>query len=392
MVAPASAASRPRLAELDGLRGLAALTVVLGHLLNTYPSFTAVSFDAGPTWVNALKYTPLHALWSGHEAVMLFFLLSGFVLALPFQGDRRPRWQPFAIKRIARIWLPYVAVLTAAVAARAAFAGDLPDVSDWVANKWRDPLSALDLLQHYSLVGTFDDRQLDPVTWSLAHEMRISLLFPVLMLAVRHTRWWQLLGTAFVVDLMASVAIRQGADKATWGSLQYLIFFVAGALLATHREHIGVRLRRLPERAWPVLVGVGFIAYSSAWLLPSIDRPDAADDWMTGIGAAIFLFAAAHSPPMTTALRARAPQWLGRVSYSLYLVHAVVLLSLLSLLHGRLPLLLILGLVLGLSLGLAAVVHRWVEEPSMALGRRLTRRRPAAPDGDLATASLRVEP
>src|SRR5690606_33375733 len=96
--------SKARLEELDSLRGLAALVVLSQHVL-----FTIV--EPPPI----IDYTPLHLLWAGHEAVIFFFVLSGFVLALPFVDGRPFDYGPYAIKRVFRIWLPYVVATAAAL-------------------------------------------------------------------------------------------------------------------------------------------------------------------------------------------------------------------------------------------------------------------------------------
>lgn len=59
--------------EIDSLRGFAALAVIISHGLAIF---------ALPS--NLLDVTPLYLLWSSHEVVIFFFVLSGFVLTLLF--------------------------------------------------------------------------------------------------------------------------------------------------------------------------------------------------------------------------------------------------------------------------------------------------------------------
>lgn len=74
--------------SFDGLRGVAAVVVLIHHSLLTVPSLASAYY---PTTVTAIAwskswlitYTPLHLIWAGTEAVCLFFILSGFVLTLP---------------------------------------------------------------------------------------------------------------------------------------------------------------------------------------------------------------------------------------------------------------------------------------------------------------------
>jgi peptidoglycan/LPS O-acetylase OafA/YrhL len=74
-------------------------------------------------------------------------------------------------------------------------------------------------------------------------------------------------------------------------------------------------------------------------------------------------------------LHTRALRWLGKVSFSLYLVHGVVLYALASVfwMQSRHHVLLLSGGIV-LSLFLSEYLYEWIERPSILLGRRLTRR------------------
>jgi peptidoglycan/LPS O-acetylase OafA/YrhL len=84
--------------ELDSLRGLAALTVVFLHF----------SRICSPRVVHIFNYTPLRLLVAGRAAVILFFLLSGLVLTLPYKKNGRLDYGPFLLKRVCRLYVPYL--------------------------------------------------------------------------------------------------------------------------------------------------------------------------------------------------------------------------------------------------------------------------------------------
>ena len=90
-----------RFHELDALRGLAALTVVAHHLRLT---ISLVERPASAVWwEKLLLFGPLQIFWAGHEAVVFFFVLSGFVLSLPYFSQKRPLpYHLYLSKRILR--------------------------------------------------------------------------------------------------------------------------------------------------------------------------------------------------------------------------------------------------------------------------------------------------
>jgi peptidoglycan/LPS O-acetylase OafA/YrhL len=111
--------ARPgRLAALDSLRGLLALSVFLFHIVLVYDKGIVSDNPAPPTslaeWV--LNNSPLRIFWSGHQAVVGFFVLSGFVLTLSFAGLRRAdffegAWLRFvlagSLDSIPHTWSPF---------------------------------------------------------------------------------------------------------------------------------------------------------------------------------------------------------------------------------------------------------------------------------------------
>ena len=80
-------AAKGRIKSLDGLRGVAALIVVFHHILLTVPSLALAYEFTEPhyahDWLDILTYTPLHLIWDGPAAVVIFFstAVAGFTSA-----------------------------------------------------------------------------------------------------------------------------------------------------------------------------------------------------------------------------------------------------------------------------------------------------------------------
>src|SRR5690606_25572931 len=111
--APAGAPRGQRISSLDGLRGIAALVVLLYHLTLVARPFLETGRTSNAWWW--ITETPLKLLTAGTEAVLVFFVLSGFVVALPaFRAGFN--WVGMLTGRMLRLYLPVWASLALSVA------------------------------------------------------------------------------------------------------------------------------------------------------------------------------------------------------------------------------------------------------------------------------------
>jgi peptidoglycan/LPS O-acetylase OafA/YrhL len=345
-----------RFRELDALRGLAASIVVFDHFQLLWP------WEAKPAWLQCALASPLGLLVAGHEAVILFFLLSGFVLTLPYLHPGAPGYLAFLVKRVFRIYVPYLTALVLAVLCDARFHGHVHGFAPWVDRTWPGPVPWHLFWQHVMLLGSYDHRQFNGAFWTLIYEMRISISFPALCLLMAALR---LRGS---IILAAALSL-----SGHWFlTLHYAAIFVAGSLLACKFKSIANWYSRL-DSAGRVALGL-----SSGLLFVYGRRAGALapagvhlEDFGTVAGALGVVIIALHSIRARRWLSLPLPQSLGTISYSIYLVHVPVLFSLLLGFHGALPVVPFLLAYLGLSLCLALVFHRFVESPSMNAGRRL---------------------
>ena len=362
-----------RLEELDSLRGLAAVTVVVHHFLYTFPAISDTGHEAQ---LALLKYTPLHLLWSGEEAVLFFFLLSGFVLSLPFYRAAVP-YPQFLVRRICRIYIPYIAAVAIGLIVRSlTYRGPLPDLSHWLNRAWATPLTPLLLANHTLLVTSFVNNAIVPVIWSLVHEMRLSIVFPLIMLCVCKWHWKLNLFGAYV---LACAGLALGfVVKRLWGieqdytqTLLYVPIFVTGALLARHRLQLVGAYAGLPVRIKAGLLSGAVLCYTFRWwVFPASYWLHLAivDGAFITAGGSLFLIAGLAPGRLADVLKSRPLTAAGKMSYSLYLFHTVCLLGTVELLAGRIPYAIVLVLALVLSAVAAALGYQYVERPSIRLG------------------------
>lgn len=358
-----------RIHGLDSFRGIAAFAVVLNHFYNMVPELKGDS-----SWL--FNYTPAHWLIAGRCAVIVFFVLSGFVLALPYARGAASPYRAYVIKRVCRIYLPFVvAVLGAGVLCswlafpRPLWVGDDPD--------WATVVTPALLFSHVGMQGIgMQSVSLNPPIWSLIFEMRISLLFPLLVLFARRGGWVAVVvawivgvacGKGFVaVDGMDNFYVGGSALGAVLVTGYYVPFFVLGAWFALHRQQVNDWFLRVP-RMIHALVLMGFLFVPYALLKEHFTLTDV-------YYAAFAVYAIAGCQLWRTFSRLLARpvfMWLGRVSYSLYLTHLPVLLACVYGLHEMMPLPLILLVAMGFTLLVADVFYRTVERPAQMLGKRL---------------------
>ncbi|MNX79338.1 O-acetyltransferase OatA [compost metagenome] len=364
-----------RIDTLDSLRGLAALTVVIHHCMLVFPVFWAV-YDplrvdkANNIFIKMLAYSPLHLMWGGFEAVILFFVLSGFVLSLPFLNGKTPSYFVYATKRICRIYLPYLTLIVlAAILHSILYRMHTPTLSYWYYQWWSRPIDFQMIVDHLLMMGSDDQNILNPVIWSLVHEMRISLLFPLMIWMVIKLNWKQTAIAAVGLIPLASGLGKLHIPTTIGHSIGYASLFLAGATLAKYRYEIVGYLAARSSATRAILLGVALLLINIRWQLPTLRIPESL---IIGLGSLLLIALALVPGKFATFLDRPALLWLGKVSYSLYLVHVIILLTVCHIVQGPLlgPIVLV-GVPL-LSLVAAHILYEFVERPSMLLGKHLT--------------------
>jgi peptidoglycan/LPS O-acetylase OafA/YrhL len=366
-----------RITHLDSLRGLAALIVVFHHCLVTFPAFWEVyQHPVAPGPMRLLGNTPLHLLWDGPEFVLVFFTLSGFVLSLPFWGDRPLAYRQFVVRRVFRIYPTYlVAIVIGMVLMTLLSHGPLTGLSAWTTNFWNRPLDWKIVADQLFLMASNGNNYIDTPVWSLVVEMHASLIFPLLIMAIAWSEFGTLL-FALALALFGDWAARLDPGGHPFltsfaTSANFLWLFVAGAMMARHRAWLAQRIARVPFVLQFAVLAASLVALNAIWQF------GADEEWrfVEQTGAVVLVGSAAFMGWMKRILDVGVLRWLGKISYSLYLIHFIVLFTLLYAFRAEVTFARILVAVPVLSILAAAVLYRFVEVPSIAWGHRFSEAR-----------------
>jgi peptidoglycan/LPS O-acetylase OafA/YrhL len=378
--APATNASSNRLRSLDGLRGVAAAVVVLHHTFLTRSSLAVPYLNPYPTqrgtaawWAT---YTPLHLLWDGTEAVFVFFVLSGFVLTMR-AARTRSDWLRYYPKRLVRLYLPvWVAVAVALGWATLVPRHTVAGASWWMNLVHPGTPDAHAVLRDLLLV-VGNPGASNSVLWSLRWEVYFSLLLPAFVLiACCWRRIWPL-------KLVAALALISWGVHVHSNAAFYLPMFAVGGVLAAERDRLAsvaarVNASRNARGIWLGLGALTLLLLNSYWTVftrqwPPGRAPELAcvARGLETLGAATAIFMALHCPPVRRALERRPTQWLGKRSFSLYLVHEPIVVSVALLLGGQPALWLTAALAVPASLLAAEIFYRLVERPAISLARMM---------------------
>jgi len=312
---------RARLHFLDGLRGLAAMYVLIFHSLTI-----SVPQEGGQ-----LSF-PMRFLRSvfgyGHFAVAVFIVLSGFSLMLPLARHGTLHLErgfgPYMWRRCRRVFPPYYAALVLSIVAILVASSESKSAA----------LSPGSLLSHLFLVHNLDFDwafRINGPMWSVATEFQIYFLFPLVLLPL-----WRRRGAAFTiaaawaVALVLHFALPSGQNFA-WAAPWFVGSFALGMWGATVAFSGGEATRRFAAKPW------GWIALGALTLLVAIVASSGSRlslpilDAIVSVLALAWILACVHrhatltadgreSSSMNRFLGAPAMVLLGGFSYSLYVL------------------------------------------------------------------------
>lgn len=336
---------KQRLLFLDFLRGIAVLAVFFEHTsLELYPQFKAFTHS----WFNFGKF-----------GVVTFFLVSGFII--PFSLERSQSVKKFWISRFFRLYPLYwislsLFVLLYACNFRAAI--DAEARSNWIGNA----LINITMLQEFLGV---------PHIRGLYYTLTLELLFyvacSVLFLLKLHRKsyiWaWAVLGLVAIGSIITPIFLDKRLPMA---GLFYLLTLFVGT--AIYRYYCGILKQRdltllLFATALVAIVGsiVNYMVYPKADVSERLSFFSVISPWFAGY----LLFFVAFALRET-----KFPHcfcWLGKISYSVYLLHPIFF----AFLPLPIPGLFCFSLIFSGTIALSTLTYNWIEAPCIQWGRKI---------------------
>ncbi len=355
---------RRELKPLTGVRGLAACYVVFYHLHN----------------YDSVVWVPRQFLKHGYLSVDVFFVLSGFVMAMSygrmFASGVTPRsYAAFLLRRLARVYPLYIFVLCLAAIAFL-----------FLLQRHLHPSGALRIfvLNAVMLQGWGLGYSIIGPSWSVSTEVAAYLLFPVLLAVLVRPKMPIWLPAAFCIGIVIGAALqptpasvtfpRQGPLDVYWSASAWpVIRCVAEFSLGLLAFRFAESNLRAPATDW-------FVWTVSAGLIALLFVPDT-DVFFVAAVPLLMIALLVESHPVNRFLGSRPVMALGHWSYAIYLWHTLLVgfsyrVEALTIRHIGRPAAACVGeaafwIVL---LAVAALSFRYVEVPGRRLIRRLEAR------------------
>lgn len=343
---------------LDSLRGIAAIMVIFQHLWEmSYPSDDRLR----PWWF----------FCAGHEAVILFFVLSGFVLSHQLRLFRFEHYHQFVFKRVMRIYPAYYAALIFSgimlVVVNRYFAGTLNNfnLQQWFYI-WSQTTFDKTLWLGSATLITHEGSSLNVAVWSLYFEMWLSLAFPLLLwLLFRAPKLLRI--TVLLLLFFSSVylwASGRFIDDQWQSLLYYAWYFMLGMLIYHYQSQL-----KFFAGIWWLFAGV-LLYFSNYWLCGWITSR-LIQEITIACGSFLFIINAINLEKFQLLLSGVVFKFYGKISYSLYLFHLPLLYSTTYILASHVGIGAIKVIIFILATVFAAISYHMIEKPAVKFANRV---------------------
>lgn len=372
-----------KVSSLDGLRGIAAFSVVISHMF--YSFYTYLQVGHGPlktlNFEKSLFHSPMSFFYNGSFALAIFFVISGYVLSRGFINHQDyGKLQHSTIKRYIRLGIPVFAsvMLSWILVVLDFYPAREIQFSGWIGGLMLNADSNIFIALKEGLFSALvlGSKNYNYVLWTINVELIGSfLLFAYLALFSTYKHCWvigALICTALIVNLNVD-------------GIYYSLFIIGAHLNQTKK--IKHRNLFIPLGVMIALYLGGYHWRSDSYLM-LVRMADWIQDntWVAlywpiffpSIGAVLLVYLVTQGGFIEWLMTLRFVQWLGKISYSLYLIHPLVISSagLNTFIWSEQYFsyhtsVLITGIVvLFISFLASSFLYRYVDSPSIALANR----------------------
>jgi peptidoglycan/LPS O-acetylase OafA/YrhL len=367
-----------RYRELDALRGIGAISVMIGHFMVAFHTESEI-------WhkpiLEMIPYCLGLAVYGGHSAVLFFFVLSGFVLSLPAVNQTPQTYIVFITRRFFRLYVPYLFALALSIMGNLRWHGPL-ELTPWADHTWSQTVHARAVVEHVLLIGQFDSAQFNTALWTLNILLRLSLFFPALCWFVLRVSPWASFVTALGLEAVSTYFQTHKGLNSYILTLHATAYVIIGILLARYKDQLFSWAANLPRllatgylAAGLVMFWWGSLVFQLLVKLALHHNPRFVGfDLVIGFGAAMIMTFSVSFEPLSTLLNRNIPQFFGRISYSIYLIHSTVLFALLHEFGKAMPTPILFCIYVSTVVAVSMLFNFAVETPFTTFGRSITRR------------------
>jgi peptidoglycan/LPS O-acetylase OafA/YrhL len=359
--------SPDRYASLQSLRGIAALIVLFRHVDLCFPASNgSLSFAI---------------FLNSHAAVVIFFVLSGFVLSQSMENLPKSAVAIlyFYLRRLFRI-LPLLFLVTLACIFYTQT--DIASVEpDGLSPFFKGMLTHEPIRMTNALLSFFAlSSHYVPQNWTIWVELAVGIAFPILY-------WFSLQGLAANLPLLSSLvaASALSSSRGFMLPINYMFCFQLGVMSYLYRDKLRLQNPRLLLLAASLAI-ISLMGFRTLFGIFAAPAPfhSTVVSFAEGIASCFLILFIVKPGPLSDVLRHRILSFIGDISYGVYLTHFLIIALLGRLLDRQLASLsedifLPRGLVFGTLVASASLLvsyplFRYIELPANNLGRHLANR------------------
>nr|WP_253199105.1 acyltransferase [Clostridium gasigenes] len=313
---------------LDGLRGGAAFIVVIAHYIQVfYPTVFNGNIESIHTKNNLeliFYKTPLNLFFNANFCVCIFFVLSGYVLSIKFfKHNDKEIIISGMLKRYLRLAIPVLAVLTLSYLMRKCnlfYFGDVSSITKTeIMNRYLIKYDYIDILkQSLFQIFIFDIETYNAVLWTMKYEFIGSFIVFFILILFSHCKHKKTLSIALILIFLNS----------------YYLGFVLGCLLSYISINKKIKIKKITLK-FLLLISLFFGSYpyyqgsNSIYYIISIKFGEINNFILFHtLGGALLVFVIINFKTLQNIFSSRTMVFLGKISFSLYLVHFLFINSL----------------------------------------------------------------